>query len=170
MSAPNPPVILTIIDSMQTALRSISKSAGYFNDVARGSVVKDPVVAETIPDTSVPFLICGHRCDPVSREFTGSRPSSVLDHWRITIEGRIDVPEVGDEFENADRKVKALAEIEADIEVALTRDVTRGGYAKYTYVLQATKFITLPGNIVCLFEQPVEILLQRTYGTPGVES
>lgn len=155
------PVILSIVLNMQTALQAITASAGYFNTIKPTSVVLDAVALMSVSPTELPYIVLGHRVEPIERSFATSRPVAIQDRWRITLEARIDQPGTG-----SARKLTVLSQLEADIEKALTVDPQRGGLALYTYVQQGTRYTGLPDQDMTYLEIPVEVLLQRAYGQP----
>lgn len=160
------PVILAIVTSLQTALQGIATGAGYFYDVQASSVVLDAVPLNTVPATQVPFLVVGHKVDPMQREYGrssrgGSRFGAIEDRWRITIEARVDAPGI-----DTARKMTALRELEADIEKAVLVDARRGGLALFTYPMQGTVYTGLANQNMCFLEVPLEVLLARNLGEP----
>lgn len=155
------PVLLSIVLNMQAAIQAIAVSGGYFYDVKATSVILNPKPLAAVPTTEVPFLIVGHRVDAVLRNFTGSRPVSIQDRWRVVIEGRIDAP-----ADDTASKLTAFSNFTADLEKALLVDPQRGGLALYTYVQQPIPYMGDDSQSQLYFEQPVEVLLQRAYGSP----
>lgn len=160
------PVILAIVTSIQTALQGITTAGGYFYDIQPSSVVLDARALNTIPATEIPFLVVGHRVEPMHREYGrsgrgGGRFGAIEDRWRITIEARVDANGL-DTF----KKMTALAELEADIEKALVVDPRRGGLALFTYPMPANRFTGLANQNMCFLEFPAEVLLARNLGEP----
>ena len=60
----------------------------------------------------------------------------------------------------------AIAQFVADVELALTQDVTRGGLAMETRVEDETYFTGLPSQSRCYVEIPVDVTFGRKYGQP----
>lgn len=152
---------------MQTALQGISVAGGYFYDVLSSSVVIDASRSlNTIAATEIPYIVVGHRVEPMHREYGrsgrgGSRFGAIEDRWRITIEARVDANGL-DTF----KKMTALAQLEADIEKALVVDPRRGGLALFTYPMPASRFTGLANQNMCFLEFPAEVLLARNLGEP----
>lgn len=160
------PVILAIVTSLQSALQGISTGRGDFYDVQSSSVVLDAVPLATIPPTQVPFLVVGHRVEPMDRDFGrsgrgGTRLGSIVDRWRITVEARVDAPGI-----DTARKMTALRNLEADIEKAVLVDSRRGGLALMTYPMQGLVYTGLANQNMCFLEVPLEVLVQRNLGEP----
>lgn len=155
------PVLLAIVLNMQTALQAISVGSGYFNTVKPTSVVLDDVELLTIPSTETPYFIVGHLVEPVARNFETTKPTGILEKWRVTVDARIDAPGTG-----TARKLTALTQLEADVEKALCVDLQRGGLAQYTYTGQATCYTNFAQQNIAMLRIPVEILLRREYGVP----
>jgi hypothetical protein len=155
------PVVLAIALDMQTALRSIAVGSGYHYTVKSGSVVLDPEDLGAVQATEVPYIIVGDY-EPGARDFAGSRPVAIKDTFTFTLSFRVDAA-------GTDRARKATAawNLYADIETVLAKDPQRGGLALYTYVQQPEIYIGGgPAMNSAYGEVPVEIRLQRAYGTP----
>jgi hypothetical protein len=165
------PITHAVVLSLQAALQTIRRSAGYFYDIKATSVVLDAADLSGVSMTEVPWIVLGHRVEAIERSFKGSRPSAVEDRWRIVLESRIDAPGT-----STSRKGLALAQFEADVERALTVDPQRtdletltGGVclqALYTFVGQPMRYMGIANQAMCFSEIPVDVLLQRVYGSP----
>jgi hypothetical protein len=159
------PVILSVVASMQTALQAIATASGYYNDVKPTSVVLDaPTSLSAVSPTEVPYFVLGHLVDPVNRDWHRSRGGTlgaIQDRWRITVEARVDANGT-----TTSRKRTALAQLEADIEKALTVDLFRGGLAEYTFVMQATGSMGLGNQNITYLSVPVDVLISRPYAQP----
>lgn len=155
------PLIYDIVADMQAALQGISTASGYNFDVLSTSVMIDPKNINTMPVSETPLLVLGHRVEPVSRDFTGSRPVSVKERWRITIEAIVDVE---NDLDDTSKKLMARAQFAQDVERALTADPQRGLKALYTYVGQDSAYPDVDNQNRFYMEIPVEVLVQRVYG------
>lgn len=157
------PLIYQVILNIQTALRGISQSTGYNYTVRSSSVIVDPANVIVAPLTETPIFVIGHRVEPVGeRSFTTSRPNAVKERWRVTMEIVVDVE---NDLEDGSKKAAARFRLVQDIERALTVDPTRGGIALYTYVMQDTAYPDIESQTRLYLEVPVDILMQRSYGT-----
>jgi hypothetical protein len=114
-----------------------------------------------VPATETPFLVIGHRVEPVSRDFKGSRPTAIQERWRFVLEAALDAP-----GSDTARKLTASAQFAADVEVACVQDPQRGALALYTYVMQPTTYTGLANQNRLYVEVPIEVLVQRQYGVP----
>lgn len=155
------PAIHQIVLSMQTALRAIQQSSGYNYSILSTSVLVDPSNIVTAPLTETPVMVLGHRIEPVDRDFKGTKPTSVQDRWRITIEAIVDVE---NDLDDNSKKMAARFRLAQDVEKALTQDLQRGGLALYTYVMQDSAYPDVDSQNRFYMEIPVEVLMQRTYG------
>jgi hypothetical protein len=162
------PVLLSVVLSMQTALQAITRAGGYFYDVKTTSVRTKPEPMLPIDPNETPLILLGHKLEPVSRDFAGSRPVSLKERWRITLDVRVDT--ISDDLVGG---LTAFTNLAADIEKALTVDITANReiwsgtpHVLYVYVMQPIpQFGLIPQGQV-YFEQPVEVLFQRTYTQP----
>lgn len=155
------PIVFAIVLDVQAAIQAIATGAGYNYDVKATSVVIDPKDLTAVPSTETPFTVVG---DPEvgSRDFAGSRPNAIKDRFTIRLMTRVEAP-------GTDRARKTLAAWlwAADVETKLSRDPQRGGRALYTYVQQPIVYYSLmPSATAIVIEIPVEILMQRAYGSP----
>lgn len=160
------PVLLSIVLAMQTALQGITRAGGYFYDVKTTSVRTRPENMEVVDPQDVPLILLGHKIDPVSRPFTGTKPNSLVERWRITLDVRVDA--VADDPLGG---LTAFANLAADLEKALTVDIAANraalaGTARYVYVMQPTPLFGLIAQNQVYFEQPVEVEFQRLYTQP----
>lgn len=155
------PFITQIVENMATALRAISTASGYNNTILASSVRVDPANITMFPATETPIVCLGHRIEPVSKDFTGSKPVSVKERWRITLEVVLDVE---NDVEDNSKKMTARFLFAQDVERALVVDPQRGGLALYTYVMQDSAYPDVDSNTRLYMEIPVEVLMQRVYG------
>ena len=154
------PVALAVLQSIQTALRAIAVSSGYFYDVKSTSVVLDPIPLAMIPTTETPFFVLDPEANGQNL-YTTSRPVALKVDFTVPICVRVDAP--GDD---PDRKRTAGWQVYADVERALSADPQRGLLALYTYVEWPTFGFGPPSQNEVYVEIPVRVLLQRAYGTP----
>ena len=151
---------LAIRKNLQAALQAISRASGYHNDVKATSVRRDPVYLLTVPPTELPFFVLGET-DPLQRVFTPAL--GVEDHILVKLYARVDSPGL-----DTSQKDDAFENLLADIERALTVDITRGGNASDTRLHPAEAAAMGAAN------QPIVILSQaieirgalRIYGQP----
>jgi len=119
------PTLLAVWTDLAEALRGIRSDGGYTHTVEPDAVVTEPVMALTVARS--PFLVVGPT-EGTSRQFLASmrvRENPLL----FAIEGYLDVDGL-----DPMRKAEAMSTLAADIERALTRDLTRGGHAVRTLV------------------------------------
>jgi hypothetical protein len=155
-------VVLAILLDMQTAMRAITTSDGYFYTVKETSVVLDPEPLELVPATELPYVVFGDMTSN-GRSFATSRPVAIKDDFTVDLWFRVDVPMGA----NKARKLTAGWNFAADMEVALTRDPQRGERALYTYVEQPTIHAGVPASNQVYGQVPVRVTLQRAYGVSG---
>lgn len=154
---------LSVRKNIQAALQAMTINGGYHWDVRADSVVRDPVALDFVSTTETPFFVLG-QLEPMKN--TGARaflPALQLeDELLMNIFVRVDAP-----GSNPNRKDDAAEHMLADIEKALTVDITRGGYAIDTRLHQPpAAVIGLPTEDRMILTQPVEIRVQRSYGQP----
>ncbi len=157
---PTTPVLLAIVVNLQAALQAITAPT-YFNTVKPTSVVLDPVALDVVSTTELPFLVVGHRIEVIGPRLYTSRPVSIKIRRRIVIEAVLDAP--GTDFAH---KLTAIQQLVADVETALTVDVTRGGLALDTRVEDETLYVGLATQSRCYVEIPVEVTFGRKHGQP----
>jgi hypothetical protein len=157
---PTTPVLLAIVLNLQAALQAITAPT-YFNTVKATSVVLDPVALDVVSTTELLFLVVGHRIEVIGPRLFTSRPVSIKIQRRIVIEAVLDAP--GTDFAH---KLTAIQQLVADVETALTVDVTRGGFALDTRVEDETPYVGLANQSRCYVEIPVDVTFGRKYGQP----
>jgi len=115
--------------------------------------------------TEVPFMVVGHRVEPLQRSISGSRPNTVDDWWRIVVEVMLDAPAI-----DTASKTTALILMEADIEKAVAEAawIHAGGAtgARDALVQQATRSMGFSEQVRCFLEQPIDVKFNRNYGQP----
>lgn len=160
MPAPTDPLRLRVLEALQTKLRAINGNPTYHSTVKASSVVLDPAVnILTVPTTETPFFIV----EPTSEGSKFYMPSLRLRHqFQVTITARVDaVTGLG-----TARKTQAWERLIADMEVALTQDITLGGLVVDVRLLEATPGFDLGATTTIIVVQPVVCTLIRTYGAP----
>jgi hypothetical protein len=160
MSTPNQsiPALVQIVKNMQTALRNIKAVDGYNNTIE--AVIVDPT--NELISYAIPAIGLGHLIEPMEKKFNTSKPVAVQERWKITLEV---VLEVQNDLDDTQKKFAARMAMAADVEYALTRDCQRGGLALYTYVGQDSAWPDISVVNRFYMQIPVEILMQRAYGT-----
>ena len=154
------PIELRVIQSLQTALRSISVAGGYFHDVTSLAVKLDI-------DAAVEDIIGG----------SGARPFIVLE---VTPEAftyfpaeqvRVNAPFIVHFVDDTDpldddAMLEKYYRLCADVEQAIAVDGTRGALATDTVITNREKRKTAEGQLVWA-QVTAEVKLNRTYGAPN---
>lgn len=150
------PALTLIWDSLVTALEGIRVEDGYHTTVQ--TVTRELVSISALSSLKVPALLILHDGETSTRQY---RLGGVIeDRLSFIVEARIDAPglETGE-------KAHAYAALLADIERAVTRDVTRGGAAAWTYVANTRgPYMGLDAGGVVLFQVRIETVSVRTVG------
>ena len=150
---------LSIQQSLATAIRAMTVAGGYTYNVQATSVMLDPVNLETLSPAMLPAFYV-HIDSPGERGFLS--PMRVKDRLNFTVVARADA--TGLAF---DRKHTTFAALVADLEKALTVDITRGGLATDTKLGQPEAPLMQLGNgNIVVVVQPVSVLTYRVYGQP----
>ena len=150
-----------VLEAIQTKLRAITAGALYFNTVKSTSVaLESSVNLMTLPQTEDPYFIV----EPTPEGSRFYMPSlRIKNNFQIAITAR----NHASGGTGTGRKMEAWEQLLADIEVALTRDITLGGLCVDVRLLEPTPGYDLnqqsPSVIVV---QPVVCMLIRTYGSP----
>ena len=150
-----------IIEALQTKLRAIDAASGlYHYPVAHASQVSiDPTDnVLTVNGAELPFYVIEPTPDG-SREFYPAM--QIVDQVEFNVQCRKDC-------EDADPAARATTweNLIADVEVALTQDVTLGGLVYDVRLGTPRPFVGVGSNIVVVV-QPVTVRLHRTYGEPA---
>lgn len=150
------PTLTRVWDSLVTALEGITTADGYRTSVQ--TVTRDLVSIATLPAPKVPALLILHDGETSTRTY---RLGGVVeDTLAFIVEGRIDAPGL-----TAGDKAHAYADLLADIERAVTRDVTRGAAANWTAVRGVRgPYFGLDASGVVLFQVRIEVVSIRTVG------
>ena len=150
------PTLEAVWASLMDALGAINANDGYHTTVQ--TVTRDLVSIASLSSVKVPALLVMHDGETSTRQYRLS--SQVECRESFIVEARIDAPglETGE-------KAGAYADLLADIERAVTRDVTRGGAANWTYVAGVRgPYMGLDAGGVVLFQVRIEVVAVRTVG------
>lgn len=162
MANPTTPLRQQVLEALQVKLQAISGNPTYFNTVKSTSVVLDPGKGPnimTIPSTELPFFII----EPTDAGSKFYMPSLRLrEEFQVTITARQDV----EGPIHTRNKMQVWERLIADIEVAMTRDITLGGLVVDTRVQIPTPGFDLGATTSIFVVQPVVCRLIRTYGSP----
>lgn len=159
MPDPAKSVEILILEHIQTALRAINGNPTYFYTVKSGSVVLDATLRIfDIPKSELPFFMVDGTLPPTMSWMPAKRVKVVLS---IVILARQDAT-----GNATNMKTEVWRKLGADIEVALTQDITRGGNAIDTRLEPRLPLIDPGPSQVVLVQQPLNVRFIRTYGTP----
>lgn len=147
-----------VLDAICAALRAMTTGGGYTYTVRAASVVRDPVNILAVPDTNLPFFVV----EPSPQGDTRYMPANQVQHdFAVLVTARITAPGIA-----PDRKSKAWERLIADLEKALTVDITLGGLCSDVRLGEPSPLTGVgPDNIV-IVTQPLTVKLWRTYGRP----
>ena len=164
MPAPTDPLRVQVLEAVQTKLRAINGNPTYFNTVKSASVVLDPGLGPNmllVPSTELPYMIV--EVMPSGSKFY--MPSMRMkEDFQIAVIARNDTP--ASASTNLGRRMDTWEQLIADIEVALTRDITLGGLAVDVRLLTPTPAFDMAASSTIVVVQPVAIKLIREYGKP----
>lgn len=153
------PQRLLIQQDLATALRAMTVAGGYTYTVQAGSVTLDPVSLETVPPGMLPACYV-HADTGSERQFQPA--DRIKDRYRYTIVWRADA--VGHDM---DRKTKVFERMSADLEKALTVDITRGGHAIDTRLDPPdAPLMQLGAGQVVIGVQTLTVVTRHVYGQP----
>lgn len=148
-----------IVEAVQAALRNIAGAAYHYplGDPASQVSVDPTENLLTRNGADLPFYVIEPTPDG-SREFYPAM--QLKSEFEINVQGRKDA-------ETADQAAKLATweNMAADLEVALTQDVTLGGLCYDVRLGEPRPFVGVGSNIVILV-QPVTIRVHREYGVP----
>lgn len=154
------PIAYAILAAYQTALRAIATGSGYHYDVASASVSIDPHDhVEVLTGTKLlrPFFVC---------DFAPGRQIDYFPAAQMTDVVPIDVTAADDAtpLDPADRALR-YTNLVADIERALTQDVTLGGLVYDVRIRDSVQAITVGAQRVVAVVH-TDARVYRTYGSP----
>ena len=156
---PQDPIEFRIMQSLQSALKNISKSGGYHHDIDASAVKLDPnhEVESLIGDEPLrPFLILEYG----ALVFEYLPASQVITKVPVTIHA-VDDSDTTDD----DSWMHTYLTLSADVEKAVAVDTTRGSLATDTRILDQT-IHRIEGRQVWA-ENRCEIRVHRTFGAPN---
>ena len=149
-----------IVQNLQAALLAISVTAGYHFDVDSLAVKLDPncdIESLIAPNGPRPFVLL--QVLPEQWEY---RPS-----MRVTVTLPVVVHWVSDSIPtDDDSRLQTFFRGVADVEQALTQDITRGQLATDTRIVKRTFDTAVDGSQVWAMVE-AEIRIDRTYGAPN---
>lgn len=154
------PISFRIVQNLQTALRAISVAGGYFYDVVSIAVKNDPNSAANAlraPGAPRPLLLI--QVDPERREYQGANELRMV--MPIVINWVQDSDATDD-----DSRMRTFFRGCADVEKAITADLSRGGLAIDTRIVRCINNDDLDGSEVWA-QIEIEIPLFRQYGRPN---
>lgn len=158
------PIEYDIVLDYQTALRTISVAGGYFNDVDSASVSIDPADhLEVLTGTLArfPFFII---------EISPARRLRYLPAKQMIEVIPIDITAAAEATQLvATSRVQTFERLAADIEKALTVDITRGDRVSETKIVDKQMGMMVGGGsgqrIIAVIQ--TEVRLHREYGKPN---
>lgn len=160
MPAPTASHRKRILENIQTALRGITGNPTYHYTVKSDSVTLEPLATfGNIPVTELPAFIV----EPAGIGTITFWPATRLHNvFGVLVTGY----HVAPEGTSRNRKYAVWEQLFADIEVALTQDITRGALAIDTLIHepQMAADVGAGNGVEC--RVPVDVRLIRTYGTP----
>lgn len=154
------PISFRIVQHLQTALRSISVAGGYHYDVASVAVKLDPNSAnDEVQSPGGPRPLVLIQVAPERRDY---EPAGEL---RMVLPVVINWVQESDATDD-DSRMEVFFRGCADVEQAIAQDVSRGGLAIDTRIVQCINNDDLDGSQVWA-QIEVEIALFRQYGRPN---
>jgi hypothetical protein len=153
------PITFRIVQNLQAALAAIAIADGYFHDIAVTAVKLDPNV-------NVETLVGNQRLRPFVIIEVGQEPFEYQPAKRLKQRIPIIIHAVHDSDPTDDNSwLKTFTRLCADVEQAITKDISRGGVASDTRVV-TTEFKSFEGQLVWALVS-IEIHVHRTYGAPN---
>lgn len=155
------PIAYAIAKDVQAALLAISTESGYFHTLGADAVKLDPeheVEARTAPDGQRPFVLI--EVSPPTFNYQNSRSGECEVTLPLSVHWVNDYDPTSD-----DALLQAFFKGLADVERALSRDITRGGRAVDTRMTSAT-LTPVGDSAICWAEIKVEIKSWRDCGAP----
>ncbi len=147
-----------IIEALQAALRAISGGDYHYPLTDASQVTVDPGMQLLGPVLSdLPLYVLETTPDG-SKTYQPAK--QILEVVRVNIHARYDADPV-----HPASKLAVFENLKADMERALTVDITLGGLVCDVRLLTAAEFVGM-GSPVVIVTQPVEARFSRTYGSP----
>jgi hypothetical protein len=154
------PISFRIVKDLQTALRAIAVAGGYFYDVVSIAVKNDPnSAAHAIKAPGAPRPLMLIQVDPERREY---QPAGEL---RMVLPIVINWVNESDATDD-DSRMQTFFRGCADVEKAITQDLSRSGLAVDTRIVRCINNDDIDGSEVWA-QIEVEIPLFRQYGRPN---
>ena len=149
---------LSILLALQTALRAILGASYHYPVTDPDNVSLDVTMnLMTVSGADVPLYMI----EPTPEGDKDFHPGMhMVERFRINIFARYDAAHA-----DAGARAQVWEDLAADIERALTVDVTLGGLVYDTRVLVPQPFVGTGSPIVILV-QPIEVRVHREYGVP----
>ena len=161
MPAPAASMRRQVLLGLQTALRLILGNPTYHYTVLSTSVTTEPGPQITnISPTQLPYFVVEPMADGLRDHMPAGRVRNIM---QCLITARVDAEQNPG---SASQKMLAWENLIADIEVALTRDITLGGIVIDTRVLEPQPASDIGGGPMVIVVQPVQVRFIRPYGTP----
>ena len=151
---------LSVID-IQTALKNISIGGGYNHNVDAGAVSVDPadhIEVLTGALSHAPFFIV--EVSP-GREIGYSGGNQTREFIPLDVTAAHDAEQL-----DPTSRLSVFQQLCADIEKAITVDITRGGRVTDTRIVEKQMGMMVGGQRVIAVVQ-LELRLHRTYGSPN---
>jgi hypothetical protein len=157
------PVAFLVLRSLQTAVRGIAVADGYHYTVGADDVTLDPTTpVEEIIRTQVRRPLFVLELLPLLYTFT---PALQLRQVIPVTVHAIDEADASD----ADSRLWKYLTLVADIERAVTRDLTRGGLVVDTRFTR-TEMRVNAEDAQIYATVPIEMFLHRTFGEPNINA
>lgn len=156
------PIAYAIVKDVQTALRAMSVAGGYYYGVASDAVKLDPetdVEDMTAPNGPRPCVLI--ETGALDHNFTNSRSGEANVTLPLTIHWFHDADRTSD-----DALLQTFFRGCADVEKALTQDITRGGRAVDTRITSCD-LVPVSNSGICWAAIKVDIHGWRAYGAPS---
>lgn len=155
------PISFRIVQDLQTALRAIASGSGYFNTVQSTAVKLDPnaaVDAIKAPGGPRPLALLQYNPEKWSYSPDGDVKlfMPIVVHWVQESDGADD-----------DSKLKTFCRACADVEQAITADLSRGGLAADTRIVRQSYNNDEPDGSRVWAQIELDVQLHRTYGRPN---
>ena len=156
---PSDPLRLALIQHVVTTIRGINGASQYHYAVKANSVITDLTMsAPNWPVTELPLFLV----EPTNQGSRLYMPAvRIKDSVQLLVTAFHNIDGTA-----PDRKTTANEYLIADLEVALTQDITRGGRAIDTRLGEPQPFMDMGSSGGCGVIVPLDIRVIRTYGNP----
>src|SRR5919198_6639264 len=150
------PARMKAFNALKAAFQAMSGPAFHFPIASPKQIVDDPAVnlitGAGLPD--LPVYVLEVSPDGAKDYYPGEQ---LKEEFIVNVSGRMDADSA-----NPSAKMTTWEYMHADLETALTPDVTLGGTVVATRLLVPAPFVGVGTNIVILF-QPVKMTIYRAY-------